>query len=135
MSVTWANAVTSEGGAIGPDLSTAGRKYPLPDLLDAVLDPSKAISDQYGSHQILTTDGQILIGRLVRLDGKLYLYTIDPEKPPVIMDESDVEEISESKVSQMPVGLVDALNEEELKDLIAYLISGGDREDKIYKGK
>ncbi|MGV3484667.1 MAG: c-type cytochrome [Planctomycetaceae bacterium] len=122
-----------EGGAIGPDLSTAGRKYPLPDLLDAILDPSKVISDQYGSMQVLTSDGQVLVGRLVRLDGKLHIYTADPDKPPVVIDEADAEEVTESKVSQMPAGLVNGLNEEELKDLVAYLLSGGNRRDRVYQ--
>ncbi len=122
-----------EGGAIGPDLSTAGRKYPLPDLLDALLDPSKVISDQYGSEQVLTTDGEVIVGRVVRLDGKLHIYTIDANAPPKVIDEQDVETAKPSKVSQMPAGLLDTLNEEELKDLVAYLLSGGNNRDKVYK--
>ncbi|WP_419189711.1 c-type cytochrome [Stieleria marina] len=122
-----------EGGAIGPDLSTAGRKYPLPDLLDAVIEPSKAISDQYGSEKILTTDGDTLVGRVVRIDDKLHVYTIDADAEPKVIDEDDVEQIAPSKLSQMPTGLIDTLNEEELKDLIAYLLSGGNRKDKVYK--
>ena len=122
-----------EGGAIGPDLSTAGRKFPLPDLLDALIEPSKVISDQYGSEKILTTDGETLIGRVVRLEGKLHVYSTDANAPPKILDEDDVEHAAPSKVSQMPAGLVDTLNPEELKDLIAYLLSGGNQRDKIYR--
>jgi putative heme-binding domain-containing protein len=125
--------LSGEGGAIGPDLSTAGRKYPLPDLLDAIIDPSKAISDQYGSEKILTTDGDTLVGRVVRIDGKLHVYTIDADAKPKVIDEEDVEQIAPSKLSQMPTGLIDTLNEEELKDLVAYLLSGGNRKDKVYK--
>jgi putative heme-binding domain-containing protein len=122
-----------EGGAIGPDLSTAGRKYPLHDLLDALLDPSKVISDQYGSEQVLTTDGEVIVGRVVRLDGKLHIYTIDADAPPKVIDEGNVETAKPSKVSQMPAGLLDSLNEEELKDLVAYLSSGGNNRDQVYK--
>jgi putative heme-binding domain-containing protein len=122
-----------EGGAIGPDLSTAGRKYPLPDLMDAIIDPSKAISDQYGSTQVLTSDGGVVVGRMVKLDNKVHIYTADPDKPPVIIDEEDVESMTPSAISQMPTGLVDGLNEEELKDLVAYLLSGGNRRDQVYK--
>ena len=122
-----------EGGAIGPDLSTAGRKYPMPDLLDAIIEPSKAISDQYGSEKILTSEGQSIVGRVVRLEGKLHVYTIDANAPPTIIDEDDVEQIQPSKISQMPTGLIDSLNEEELKDLVAYILSGGNRRDKVYR--
>lgn len=125
--------LAGEGGAIGPDLSTAGRKYPLPDLMDAIIDPSKVISDQYGSTQVLTSSGQVLVGRMVRLEDKLHIYTADPDKPPVVIDESDAEEVTASKVSQMPAGLIDSLNEEELKDLVAYLLSGGNPRDPVYK--
>ncbi len=125
--------LNGEGGAIGPDLSTSGRKYPLPDLLDALISPSKAISDQYGSEQVLTADGEVIIGRVVRLDNKLHIYTTDANAPPKVVDAAEVESASPSKVSQMPEGLVDVLNEEELKDLVAYLLSGGNQRDKVYK--
>ena len=122
-----------EGGAIGPDLSTAGRKYPLPDLLDALIQPSKAISDQYGSEKILTSEGQTLVGRVVRIEGKVYVYTIDTNAKPTILDADDIERSEPSKISQMPTGLINGLNEEELKDLIAYLLSGGNKRDKVYR--
>ena len=122
-----------EGGAIGPDLSTAGRKYPMPDLLDSLIEPSKAISDQYGSEKILTADGEAIVGRVVRIDGKLHIYTTDANAPPKIVDEDDVEQATPSKISQMPTGLIDTLNEEELKDLVAYLLSGGNRRDRVYR--
>ncbi len=122
-----------EGGAIGPDLSTAGKKFSVPDMLDAIIDPSKAISDQYGSQQVLTTDGTVLIGRVVELEGKYYVYTPDPDKPAVVLDKDSVEEVVPSKISQMPLGLINGLNEEELKDLMAYLYAGGNPKDALYK--
>jgi len=122
-----------EGGAVGPDLSTAGRKYQLADLLDNIITPSKVISDQYGSHQVVTSDGKTLVGRAVEVENKLYVYTIDADAPPQIIPKEDVEAIQESKVSQMPLGLVDPLSPEELKDLIAYLLSGGNRRHEVYR--
>ena len=50
--------IGGEGGSIGPDLSTASKKFSKTDMLDAIIEPSKAISDQYGSQQVLTTDGK-----------------------------------------------------------------------------
>lgn len=122
-----------EGGAIGPDLSTAGRKYPLPDLLDALLDPSKAISDQYGSEKVLTADGEVIVGRVVRLGDQLHIYTADADAAPKVFDAEEIESVQPSKISQMPEGLLDTLNEEELKDLVAYLLSGGNNRDKVYR--
>lgn len=123
----------AEGGAIGPDLSTAAKKFSLPDLMDAMIEPSKAISDQYGSHNIITVDGQAIVGRVVEVGDTLTIYTSDLSKPPVQLQREDVEEMTVSKVSQMPNELLDVLNPEELKDLVAYLLSGGDRNAAVFR--
>jgi putative heme-binding domain-containing protein len=122
-----------EGGAIGPDLSTAGRKFSLADLMDAIIEPSKAISDQYGSHVVLTDQGQTFNGRVVDLGNELQIYLQDPNAKPVVVKKANVEEMKVSLVSQMPVGLVDSLNEEELKDLIAYILSSGNKKARYYR--
>ncbi len=115
-----------EGGAIGPDLSTAAKKFSLPDLIDAIVEPSKAISDQYGSQQLVTVDGQVIVGRAVEIGNEYYVYTVNTEVKPLVIKKDEVESITPSKLSQMPVGLLDNLNPEELKDLIAYMLAGGD---------
>ncbi len=125
--------LNGEGGAIGPDLSTAGKKFPLPDLLDSILEPSKVISDQYASHVVATADGEVLQGRAVEIGDELYIFTSDADAPPRIIKKTDVEEIRPSQISQMPVGLVDPLSPEELRDLMAYLISGGDPRSAFFK--
>lgn len=122
-----------EGGAIGPDLSTAGQKFSLSDLLDSVLEPSKVISDQYGSHQVLTADGEVIVGRVVEIDGNVHIYTAEADAPPRVIPKSEIEEMTVSKVSQMPKDLINPLNEEELLDLIAYLKSGGNRRAAVYR--
>ena len=38
-----------------------------------------------------------------------------------------------SKVSMMPEGLLDVLKEEEILDLMAYLLSRGDRKNAMFK--
>jgi putative heme-binding domain-containing protein len=125
--------MAGEGGAIGPDLSTAGKKFSLTDLMDAIVVPSKAISDQYGSHQVLTSSGELLVGRVVELGNQVYVYLPDPNAKPRVIDKADVEQISPSPVSQMPEGLVDTLNPEELKDLVAYILAAGDSRNAVYK--
>ncbi len=122
-----------EGGAIGPDLSLAGKKFPLPDLLDNIFTPSKVISDQYGSHTVLTTDGVVLNGRVVEINDELHVYLTDADATVKVLKKNEIEEMQVSKTSQMPLGLLDTLNEEELKDLMAYLLSGGDPRAKEYR--
>jgi putative heme-binding domain-containing protein len=125
--------LAGEGGAIGPDLSTAGKKFSLTDLVDAITEPSKVISDQYGSHQVVLADGKVLVGRAVEIGDEVYIYTPDADAKPVVVKQDDIEQLTPSKVSQMPEGLVDTLNPEELKDLIAYLLAAGDPKAAVYK--
>ncbi len=122
-----------EGGSIGPDLSTAAKKFSVSDMLDAIIEPSKAISDQYGSHQVLTTDGTVLVGRVVEIADEIYVYKADADAKPVVLKKSQVDELVPSKVSQMPVGLINNLNADELKELMAYLMASGDSRAKVYK--
>ena len=60
------------------------------------------------------------------MDGKLTLVT-DPEDATktVTLNRSDIENEKVSNVSQMPAELLDQLNEDEVLDLLAYLLSRG----------
>jgi gluconolactonase len=44
----------------------------------------------------------------------------------------NVESIETSKVSMMPAGLLDTFQEDEILDLVAYLLSRGDRQNKMF---
>jgi hypothetical protein len=48
---------------------------------------------------------------------------------------ADVDSIRPSPVSQMPAGLFNTLNPTELRDLVGYIMSGGDPNDKLYRTK
>ena len=37
-----------------------------------------------------------------------------------------------SKISMMPTGLLDVLHQDEILDLVAYLLSRGDRKHKMF---
>src|SRR5207253_10160867 len=99
------------------------------DLLESIIEPSKVISDQYEATVITTTDGKLVEGRIVNMHGDtLHVLTdmFDPYKLTNI-NRKNIESMATSKVSMMPVGLIDNLNQEEIADLVAYLLSRGDR--------
>jgi putative heme-binding domain-containing protein len=123
-----------EGEAVGPDLSTVANKFSKKDLVESLVEPSKTISDQYGSHQVITVDGRVLVGRVVELGDEVRIYTQDFSTPPVIIGPDDIDEMTPSKVSQMPTKLLDELNEDELRDLMAYLLSGGNARAPFFRG-
>ncbi|MGB0579593.1 MAG: family 16 glycoside hydrolase, partial [Limisphaerales bacterium] len=123
-----------EGGSIGPDLTGSGNRYTIRDLMENIIDPGKVISDQYGTHEITTKAGDSIIGKIiVEEDGQLILMTnpFAPQHQTTIATR-DIAKKEERKVSMMPPGLINALNEQELLDLIAYLLGGGDAKHKMF---
>ncbi len=124
-----------EGGSIGPDLTGAGNRYTMRDLAENIIDPSKVISDQYGTEEIELKDGSSVVGRMiVEENGKLFLMT-SPLAPDDLtaVNSADVKGRKPFNVSMMPPGLINTLNKDELIDLIAFLVSGGNPKDKAFK--
>ena len=123
-----------QGGMTGPDLTSAGRRYSAHDLLDQVINPSKVINDQFSAVQVLTLSGMVHTGVVVNLNGdSMTLNTdlTDPNKQ-VRIDRKEIEEMMVSKVSAMPTGLMNRMTKDEVLDLMAYLISGGDSNHAFY---
>lgn len=123
-----------EGGSIGPDLTGSGNRYTLRDLMENIIDPSRVISDQYDSHEIRKKDGSQILGRIVvEENGKVFVMT-NPFAPADLaaINESEIAEKQTRKVSMMPPGLINSLNADELKDLVAYLLSGGNPSDSRF---
>ncbi len=124
----------NQGGMTGPDLTSAGRRYSPHDLLDQVINPSKVINDQFSAVTVVTEDGLIHTGVVVNLSGdSMTLNTdlTDPNKR-VRIDRKEVEELVVSKTSPMPAGLFNRMTNDEILDLIAYLISAGDSQHEFF---
>ncbi len=125
----------NEGGSNGPDLTGASGRFSIRDLLESIVEPSKVISDQYAAVQVTTTDGKVIVGRIVNLhDNNVVLNTnmLDPNAL-VNVDTRKIESKEISKVSMMPAGLLDTFREDEILDLVAFLLSRGDRNHKLFK--
>lgn len=123
-----------EGGMIGPDLTTIGTRFSRHDILEAIDSPSDAISDQYTAELITLTDGKTYIGRVVGEEDGVVLMNQNPYDPnqQVELRAADIADRETSSVSIMPPRLFNRLNEDEVLDLMAYLISGGDPAHRCY---
>ena len=121
------------GGAIGPDLTSVKNKFDRNYLIESIIDPSAAISDQYSSSTVTMKDGKTHTGLAVEQGNEIHIYPPDPHSDPTVVKESDVEKVEQVAVSQMPPALVNTLNADELADLVAYLMSGGNKDDKAFK--
>lgn len=123
------------GGYSGPDLGSVGRRYSIRDIIVAICEPSDSISEQYQASSVTLKDGGFLYGRVIYRNDKEIAVAPNPydlgqiSKAPM----DDVEKVEFSQISVMPPGTVAAMNADELKDLMAYLISGGDRRHASFK--
>ena len=124
------------GGSIGPDLTAVGTRFNRGEILEAIDSPSDAISDQYAAQILTRFDGTPLVGRIVDEDDDTITLSRNPYDPSqnVVLDKNDYPGREDSPVSTMPSRLLDRLNDNEVADLIAYLLSGGDPEHKCYTG-
>ena len=129
------HTMQGEGGAIGPDLSQLGTRFSAKDILVATIDPNATISDQYQSTVLELKAGGSIVGRINNEDAKNYYISQNPFAPNDIktVSKSTVAMKKNGDVSIMMPGLINRLNEEELKDLMAYLISGGNANHAVYK--
>lgn len=117
--------VGDAGGATGPDLTTASSRFGTADLLDALLDPSVTISDQYRDTELRTVDGDLYVGRIESEKNGVIALRRTPSDELVEIAADSVEMRRPYPLSRMPTGLVDVLDEQEVLDLFAYLRSGG----------
>lgn len=126
-----------EGGNIGPDLTQLGTRFTAKDMLEAIIEPNKVVSDQYAATVFTMKDGSSILGRLTNEDDAKYFISQNPFAPEVIREipKTDVASTKYSYISLMYPGLINRLNEEELKDLVAYLMAGGNEDHQIYKNQ
>ena len=125
------------GGAIGPDLTQVGSRFSSKDILEHTLEPNKEISDQYAATVFTMKDGSSIVGRLINEEDGKYFVSQNPFTPLSLREvpKADVVSTKLSSVSLMLPGLLGRLNDEEIKDIIAYLVAGGNPDHEVYKGK
>ena len=123
-----------DGGATGPDLTQLAGRFNIKDLTEAIMDPGKLISDQYKSSSIATSDGRVITGRIVAENETQISVLTDPEDSTKVVDiaKDDVDETVPSSTSLMPKELLNKLNQDEVLDLLAYLLSRGDERNPMF---
>jgi len=129
------HGIAGKGGAIGPNLDGVSARFDVAYLLRAILDPSDAISNQYTNSVLHTKDKQQITGRVLSENDKNISISINPFdlSNVQVVNKSIVVNREESNVSPMPPGLILGMNREEVLDLIAYIYSSGNPEDRRFK--
>lgn len=126
-----------DGGATGPDLSQVAGRFGLKEMAEAIVEPSKVISDQYKASVLRTSDDKTITGKIVNDAGGRYIVVTDPEDSSKVVElkKEDVAEVKPSNISLMPEKLLNGLNENEVLDMLAYMFSRGDPNHAMFKKK
>jgi putative membrane-bound dehydrogenase-like protein len=108
------------GGTLGPELTGANRSD-LKYLLSNVIDPSGVVANEYRTTVARLADGRLVTG--VERARTASAVTLETETGRVTLALDETEELELSPLSTMPEGLLDALGEDEVRALFAYLQS------------
>ena len=132
----------NEGGAVGPDLTAVSGKFSPHDLLESIVDPGREISDQYGASVFGLRNGEKVVGRIMNLNrkrdgtgGDVYRITTDmmrPNETRAIRAE-EILSIEPSGISMMPPGLLSIMTDNDILDLLSYLLSSGDPKHHLFE--
>jgi len=111
-----------QGRTIGPSLINLTDRRDR-TLVEAILDPSKAVEPQYQSYMVRTEEDQLFAGAidsesadtvtLARADGTR-----------VVIERVRIAEIKNSGVSLMPDGIADLISPTDLQAIVKYLQAG-----------
>ena len=113
-----------EGGTVGPDLTGIAKRQKPHEVLESILLPSKTIADQYATYAIETADGQVISGLIEREDKQRIVVrpTSDLGKS-IEIELANVAERHRLAKSNMPDGIVNVLQKEQILDLLAFVIA------------
>ena len=123
-----------EGNAIGPDLVKLDEKLTAIDILKSILTPSTKMDPQFQTYAFSLNDGRIITGMIVKETPTTYQVLANPLDPDqlVTVTKSDIDEQTKSPQSMMPEGLLNKLKEEEILDLVAFVLAKGNDKHTLY---
>lgn len=105
---------------LGPDLEGVGDMFNEEEVLNAIRNPSDGIKSGHEAVELELTDGETVLGRVLRSDQNsvVMLQAGNMER---MIPRSQVRTNRMLTTSLMPTGLVDACSPADLDDLLAYL--------------
>src|SRR5262249_6532201 len=124
------------GTEIGPDLTKIEPKLARPlEILRDILEPSFRINEKYQTYVFETKDDKLVTGLILEETADRVKVIENPlaKAEPVVLKKSDIVSRQKSPTSIMPKGLLDKLTQEEILDLVAYLVAKGEAGHKLFQ--
>jgi putative heme-binding domain-containing protein len=109
------------GKDIGPSLAGINRRRTREEVLRGILDPSEKIEPEWLSHTLLTVDGDLVAGRILREDADVVVVQ-QADGTQATIRAADIEFKKPNDQSLMPAGLLSAMTPQEVADLLEFLM-------------
>ncbi len=113
--------VRGEGGEIGPDLSNLVSRDAASVVRD-IKEPSASINPDYVAYNVALNNGSELTG-FIRAQDNASIKLIGADGKETQFRPTEVKEMRPSSVSLMPTGLLDVVEEKQIRDLLTFLLN------------
>ena len=110
-----------QGGKIGPDLTTYKRDD-LRGMLLNVVNPSAEIREGFENYVARSADGRLITGFIADQDTNVVVIR-GADGQSISLTRDEIDDLRASKTSLMPGGQLQALSDQQIRDLFAYLRS------------
>ena len=120
LACTTCHAIGGAGGKVGPDMTSIGASAPVDYLVESLTMPNAKIKEGYHAVVVETKGGEEYTGTVAR-ETQQELFLRNASGQEISVAKSSIQRREIGKLSLMPSGLLEPLNEQERLDLVAFL--------------
>ena len=107
------------GTNVAPDIGDSRNKKPN-ELLASILDPNRAVDNNYFGYVAVTSDGLVETG-IIESETATTVTLKQPAGKTRVLLRRDIEELKSTGLSLMPVGFEKTISKEAMADLISFI--------------
>ena len=113
--------IDKKGNDVGPNLATIQNRTPA-DLMIHILDPNREVQANYTQYIVETNDGRAVSGFIVT-ESPTSITLKRTEGVQETLLRQNIKNITSNSLSLMPEGLEQIINQQQMSDMLAYLLS------------
>ncbi|HEY6563201.1 MAG TPA: glucose dehydrogenase, partial [Pirellulaceae bacterium] len=111
--------VGTEGGSVGPELTSIGKDQSREQLLESIIAPNASIAKGFETLVVTTDAGRVLSG-ILQEKTKDQIFLLTPEGKLITVQRDEIDELAKG-ASSMPADVAAILTPHDLRDLVEYL--------------
>jgi putative heme-binding domain-containing protein len=105
---------------VAPEISDVGRTQTHEQILLSIIDPNRAIDNNYFSYSVLENSGTVHTG-VIAAETATSVTLKQAEGKQVTILRSEIDELKSNGISLMPVGVEKDINVQQMADLVSFI--------------